>query len=76
MVLFLKSEREFDEQYQYGIISSVHKGQDGHIRWVNVEYQNYSERVKRTTQRGVRELVIIYPVDEFDIYQQLAEMFE
>ena len=38
VVLFLKSEREFDEQYQYGIISSVHRGQDGHIRRVDEEY--------------------------------------
>ena len=51
IVLFLKSDREFDEQYQYGIVSSVHKGQDGHVRKVDVEYRNASENARRTTTR-------------------------
>ena len=32
VVMFLKSEREFDEQYQYGIVSSLHRGKDNHMR--------------------------------------------
>ena len=39
VVIFLKSEREFDEQYQYGIVSSLHRGKDNHIRRVDVEYK-------------------------------------
>ena len=71
VVLFLKSDKEFDEQYQYGMISAVHSGKDGHIRRVDIEYQNFSEETKRTTQRGVRDLVVISPVDELDIYERL-----
>ena len=74
VVLFLKSDKEFDEQYQYGMISAVHSGQDGHIRRVDVEYQTFSEDTKRTTQRGVRDLVVISPVDELDIYERLHHM--
>ena len=53
----------------------MHKGRDNHIRRVDVEYQNHNEGVKRLTHRGVRELVIIHPVDELDIYEQLYELF-
>ena len=74
VVLFLKTEQEYDQQYQYGIVRSVHKVSDGYIRRVGVEYQTNGERVKRITQRGVRDLVIIYPVDEFDIYQTLDQI--
>ena len=76
VVLFLKSEREFDEQYQYGIVSATHKGQDGHVRKVDVDYKNASENVRRTTCRGVRELVSIFPIDELDIYERLNLMID
>ena len=56
------------------MISAVHSGQDGHIRRVDVEYQNFSEDTKRTTQRGVRDLVVISPVDELEIYERLHHM--
>ena len=76
IVLFLKSDREFDEQYQYGIVSSVHKGQDGHVRKVDVEYRNASENARRTTTRGVRDLVNVSPIDELDIYERLDQMID
>ena len=76
VVLFLKSEREFDEQYQYGIVSATHKGQDGHVRKVDVDYKNATENVRRTTCRGVRELVSIFPIDELDIYERLNLMID
>ena len=75
IVLFLKSEREFDLQYQYGMISDLKKSRDGHIRQVTVQYQNSNEPTKRTTQRGVRDLVVISPVDELDIYESLNELY-
>ena len=40
------------------------KGTDGKVRTIEVEYQNHNEGVKRTTVRGVRDVVIIYRVDE------------
>ena len=74
VVLLLKSEKEYDEQYQYGLIKNVFRGQDGHIRKVEVEYQNSTEGTKRTTIRGVRELVVIFPIDELDIYETLDQI--
>ena len=74
IVLFLKSEREYDEQYQYGQISALHRGRDGVVRKVDVTYKNSNENISRITRRGVRELVIISPIDELDIYERLDHM--
>ena len=70
-MLFLKSDKEFDKDYQYGIITGVKVSRDGRIREVEVQYQNHSENVKRSTNRGVREIVVIHPVDELDIMHEL-----
>ena len=74
IVLFLKSEKEYDEQYQYGQICKIHRGRDGLIRKVDVKYKNANEDTFRVTNRGVRELVIISPIDEVDIYERLDHM--
>ena len=74
VVLFLKSEKEFDLQYQYGIVATTYEGRDGLIRAVDVEYQNVGENTKRRTKRGVRELVVIHPVDEIGISRELYEL--
>ena len=71
VVLFLKSDKEFDKDYQYGIITGVKVSRDGRIREVEVQYQNHSENVKRSTNRGVREILVIHPVDELDIMHEL-----
>ena len=76
VVLFLKSDREFDLQYQYGIVSEIKPSKDGHIRRVVVQYQNQNETTKRTTERGVRDLVIISPVEELDIYEHLSQLYD
>ena len=76
IVLFLKSEREYDLQYQYGIVKTVHLGRDQMVREIDIEYQNHNEGIKRITPRVVREIVVIYPVNELDIYEQLHELYE
>ena len=57
-----------------GRVSKVYEGKDGRVRRVDVEYQNHNEEVKRSTERGVRELVVVHPIDELDIYTQLHEL--
>ena len=49
IVLFLKNEKEYENQYQYGKICGIHKGKDGLIRKVGVEYKNSNEGIKRVT---------------------------
>ena len=71
IVLFLKSSGEFDEHYQYGVIKTIYRSKDELVRKVDVEYQNSGESTKRCTNRGVRDLVIVYPIGELDIYEKL-----
>ena len=73
VVLFLKSDKEFEKQYQYGVISAVYESKDGLIRTVLVEYQNHGENVKRTTKRSVRDLVVIHPIEELGIMKELHD---
>ena len=58
------------------MVSKVYEGRDNLIRKVDVDYQNSTEGVKRSTQRGVRDLVIIHSVDELDIYEILHELVQ
>ena len=74
VVLFLKSEQEFNKQYQYGIVSTVVASRDGLIRVVEVEYQNCTEKVKRYTRRGVRDIIVIHPIEEVGIFRELNEL--
>ena len=71
IVLFLKSEKEFEKEYQYGIVHCVKSGRDNKIREVEIEYKNHNELIRWRRKRGVRDLVVIHPVDELSIYERL-----
>ena len=60
--------------YQYGLIDEVEIGKDGKIRTVMVKYHNGNENFPRITRRAVRELVMIHPVDELSIMEELGEV--
>ena len=74
VVLFTKRESVLSNRYSYGIIKSLEYGEDNLPRRAVVQYQNASEDVKRETNRSVRGLVVIHPVDECDFMYQLGEM--
>ena len=74
MVLFSKSDKEFENDYQYGIVKSTHVSRDGLVRSVEIEYQNSTENSKRVTTRGVRELVVVHPVDELGLSRELYDL--
>ena len=44
------------------------------IRSVEVEYQNPGQNSKRRTTRGVRELVVVHPVDELSLSKELGDL--
>ena len=71
IVLFLKSEKEFEQLYQYGRVCDLKVSRDLKIRQVEIEYQNVNEGTKRRTTRGVREIVVIHPVDELGLVREL-----
>ena len=70
VVLFLKSEKEFDKHYQYGIISDVQKTRDGRIRKLEIEYMNHNEKTRRKTTRASRHVVVIHPLGELGIIRE------
>ena len=74
VVLFLKAEKEFERQYQYGIVSTVVTGRDGIIRVVEIQYQNHAEKARRTTRRCVRDIVVIHPVEELGLSKELDNL--
>ena len=74
VVLFSKSDKEFEHLYQFGIVTKLHTSGDGLIRSVDISYQNHSENVKRITTRGVRELTVIHPVEQLGISKELHDL--
>ena len=76
VVLFLKSEKEFDKHYQYGIISDVQTTRDGRIRKLEIEYMNHNEKTRRKTTRASRDVVVIHPLGELGIIRELNRISE
>jgi hypothetical protein len=72
IVLMLKQEGELCCTYQYGMVHALEKDKDDVIRKVQIKYRNSSENQDRFTWRSVRALVIIHPVDELSIMEELA----
>ena len=74
VVLFLKHESTLSGKYQYGIVKSINVGKDGLIRKAIIEYQNANENIKRETNRSTRELIVIHPIDELDLIDELGKI--
>ena len=75
VVLFLKEEsKAISSKYQYGIIESVETGRDGKVRKVKVRYRNHNENIDRITNRSARSLIVIHPVDEVNVMQELGHI--
>ena len=53
------------------MITGLKMSRDGKISEVEVEYNNHTENVKRHTNRGVREIVVIHPVNELGIMHEI-----
>lgn len=72
IVLFTKRDSSIANVYQFGMVKELEHSADGKIRKVMVEYQNSNESVKRVTHRAVRSLVMIHPVDELSVWEELS----
>ena len=73
VVLFFKSDKEFERKYQYGIVKEVSVNKLGQVGKVIAEYQNHNEGFKHTTPRGIRDLVVVHLVDELSINKELSK---
>eukprot|EP00111_Clytia_hemisphaerica_P012280 TCONS_00036066-protein len=69
-----KRESTLTNQYTYGIIKSLEFGDDIPPRKAVIQYKNENEDIRRETNRSVRGLVIIHPIDECDFMVELDEM--
>ena len=76
VILFLKSEKDFERIFQYGLICDLKSSRDGRIRTLDIEYQNHTEKVKRRTTRGTREVVVIHPFEELGLIRELNVLFD
>jgi hypothetical protein len=56
------------------MIETVERGRDQRIRKVEVKYRNHNEEVDRRTYRSTRSLVMIHPVDEMNIMQEIGSI--
>ena len=72
IVLFMKQDNVLCSTYQYGKIKSIEMSKDGRIRRVLVEYRNHNENCNRETYRATRGLIMIHPVDELSVCEELA----
>ena len=73
IVLFIKKEGSISSTYQYGMVHEIEPSRDGLIRRVVVKYRNSNENIDRFTTRAVRELVMIHPIDEVNIMEELGK---
>ena len=49
----------------------MNRSKDEVARSAVVEYQNSEENIRRTTRRGIRELILIQHVDEMGLMREL-----
>ena len=73
IVLMLKHEGNIGCTYQYGMVHQIQKNTDGVTRKAQIKYRNSTEDHDRYTWRSVRQLVMIHPVDELSIMEQMAQ---
>ena len=73
--LFLKQKGSvISNNYHYGMIHEIIQSKDGIIRKVVVKYRNHNENTDRFTTRAVRELVMIHPIDELNLIEELGQI--
>jgi hypothetical protein len=75
VVLFLKEDGKMvSGVYQYGMVHEIKRSKDNKIRSAVIKYRNANEAVDRFTNRAVREIVVIHPVDELSILTELSQI--
>ena len=70
VILFLKNDGALKSTYHFAKIKEIERSQDNSVQKV----RNHNESINRETQRGVRHIVMIHPVDETSIVTELGEI--
>ena len=58
------------------MVHEIEPSRDGLIRKVVVKYRNSNENVDRFTTRAVRKLVIIHPIGEVHLMEELGRCLQ
>ena len=74
VVLFTKNEVSVVNKYQYGMVHEIELSRAGLIQKVVIKCRNSSENIDRFTTRAVRDLVLIHPVNEIHIMEELGNI--
>ena len=74
VVLFTKKDGSVSSRYQYGMVHEIEPSRDGLIRKVVVKYRNNNGNVDQFTTWAVCKLVIIHPIDEVNLMEELGKM--
>ena len=74
VVLFLKQNWEVSNGYQYDMVNVIVLRKDGIIRKAIVQYRNHRENVDQNTTRSARDLVLIHPIDELNLMDELRKV--
>ena len=74
VVLFTENEGSVVNTYQYGMVHEIELSRDGLIQKVVIKYRNSSKNIDHFTTRAVRDLVLIHPVDEIHIMEELGNI--
>ena len=56
------------------MISDLSRSSDDKIRKATVHYRDSTEAVDRFTNRTVRQLIVIHPVDELNMMEELGHI--
>ena len=56
----------------YGMIHRLEQSKDDHIRKIVVKVRNHNESVDRFTTRAVQELMLIHPIGELHLMEELG----
>ena len=74
VLIFLKQDGVLSNSYQHGMVKEIVRSKDGIIRKVLVGYGNHQENVDRYTTRSVRGLVLIHPIHELNLMEELQKV--
>ena len=56
------------------MVNEIVPSKDGIIRGVIVEYRNHQENVDRYTTKSEHNLVLIHPIDELNLMEELGKV--
>ena len=70
----MKQDVILSSSYQYGMVNKIVPSKDGVIRKGIVWYKNNQKNVDQYTTRAVRDLVLIHPVGESNLIEELRKV--